>query len=246
MPVRIDPAVKIQRTYYTHTAAQYDSMHANEGATDPAVTKYVHGFLQVLNVRSVLDIGCATAQGTASLQSALPDAFVCGVEPVAALADRALEGGIAPRFQLLRATGEALPFGDAAFDAVCEFGMLHHVPQPAAVVKEMLRVARRAVFICDSNRFGQGSFPARLVKLVLYKARLWPLYTHLRTGGRGYMITEGDGLFYSYSIYDSYDLVAAWADRIFLIPSAPGKATSWFHPLLTSSGVILCAVRERE
>jgi hypothetical protein len=109
----------------------------------------------------------------------------------------------------------------------------------------MLRVARRAVFICDSNRFGQGSGIARLTKLALYKTRLWGLYTYLRTRGKGYMITEGDGLAYSYSVYDSFDLVARWADRVILVPSEPkGKANSWFHPLLNSPGVLMCAIKD--
>ena len=109
----------------------------------------------------------------------------------------------------------------------------------------MLRVARRAVFICDSNRFGQGSRIARLTKLALYKTRLWNLYTYLRTRGKGYMITEGDGLAYSYSVYDSFELVARWADRIILVPSEPkGKASSWFHPLLNSAGVLMCAIKD--
>jgi hypothetical protein len=109
----------------------------------------------------------------------------------------------------------------------------------------MLRVARRAVFICDSNRFGQGSRIARLTKLALYKTRLWNPYTYLRTRGKGYMITEGDGLAYSYSVYDSFELVARWADRIILVPSEPkGKASSWFHPLLNSAGVLMCAIKD--
>jgi hypothetical protein len=86
---------------------------------------------------------------------------------------------------------------------------------------------------------------ARLLKLFLCKSKLWGVYTFLRTGGKGYSITEGDGLANSYSIYDSYDLVS-WADRVVLIPTRPGeKSTSWFHPLLNSSGVLVCAFKER-
>jgi len=111
-------------------------------------------------------------------------------------------------------------------------------------VKEMLRVAKRAVFISDSNRFGQGSRSARLTKLVLYKMRLWGIYNYLKTSGRGYLISEGDGLAYSYSVYDSFEEIARWADRLILIPNGGEKAGSWLHPLLTSGGVIVCALRE--
>ena len=245
MTSKSQQAVELQRKYYTETAARYDSMHAHEGATDNVLMGYLCGFLRMLQVQSILDVGCATGRGTQSLQEVLPGVFVCGVEPVAALARQAVVNGQRSHAGIVRATGEALPFPDASFDAVCEFSVLHHVANPAAIVGEMLRVARKAVFIADSNRFGQGSLIARLIKLALYKTRLWSTYTFLRTGGKGYIITEGDGLSYSYSVYDSYELVAAWADRVFLLPAASGMATSWFHPLLTSSAVMLCAVRER-
>jgi ubiquinone/menaquinone biosynthesis C-methylase UbiE len=237
--------VEIQRAYYTETAVRYDSMHAYEASTDPGISRLVQGFMRMLQIRSVLDVGTATGLGMCRLKEAVPDLFVCGVEPVSALIDQGIQQGTASAISFVRASGEALPFPDASFDAVCEFAVLHHAENPSAVVKEMLRVARRAVFICDSNRFGQGSRMARLTKLALYKTRLWGLYTYLRTRGKGYMITEGDGLAYSYSVYDSFDLVAQWADRIILVPSdAKGNGTSWFHPLLNCAGVLVCAIKE--
>jgi len=243
--VKPSRAVEIQRKYYTDSAARYDGMHEQEGANDPSITRFVHAFLRMLQARSVLDVGAATGRGTCDLKRALPDLFVCGVEPVAALVEQSVKDGNASYVPMICATGEALPFGDASFDAVCEFATLHHAANPNAVVAEMLRVARQAVFLCDSNRFGQGSRAARLLKLFLCKSKLWGVYTFLRTGGRGYSITEGDGLAYSYSIYDSYDLVSRWADRVVLIPTNAGeKSTSWFHPLLNSGGVLVCAFKE--
>ena len=246
MVVKPSPAVETQRKYYADTAARYDSMHAHEGATDTSITKFVQAFLRMLEARSVLDVGTATARGMRDLKRALPELFLCGVEPVAALVEQAIKNGNTSHVSMICGTGEALPFPDASFDVVCEFATLHHAANPNAVVKEMLRVARKAVIICDSNRFGQGSRAARLLKLFLSKSKLWGVYTFLRTRGKGYTITEGDGLAYSYSIYDSYDLVSRWADRVILIPSTPGeKSSSWFHPLLNSSGVLVFALKER-
>jgi ubiquinone/menaquinone biosynthesis C-methylase UbiE len=244
METRLDRAVEIQRRYYTDTATRYDSMHAHEGATDASITKFAHAIIRMLEIRSVLDVGTATGRGMRELKDALPELFVCGVEPVAALVEEAVRSGNTSSCPILRATGEALPFLDASFDAVCEFSILHHAPDPNAVVKEMLRVAKKAIFICDSNRFGQGSVGARLIKLALYKSKLWGAYNYLRTGGKGYRITEGDGLSYSYSVYDSFDLLARWADRVILIPCTGGKGTSWLHPLLTSGSVLVCALKE--
>jgi ubiquinone/menaquinone biosynthesis C-methylase UbiE len=245
MGSKLERAVEIQRKYYSDTAARYDSMHAHEGATDTSITKFVCALMRMLEIRSVLDVGAATGRGTRDLKEALPELFVCGVEPVAALIEQAAQDGNTSRVPIVRATGEALPFSDKSFDAVCEFAILHHAANPNAIVKEMLRVAKKAVFICDSNRFGQGPRLLRLIKLALYKTRLWGVYDYVRTGGKGYRITEGDGLAYSYSVYDSFDLIVRWADRVVLIPSAGEQGSSWFHPLLNSGGVLVCAVKER-
>jgi len=242
---KMSRAVEIQRSYYTRTAARYDTMHANETSTDAGITKFLYAFLRMLDVRSFLDVGTATGLGLRELKLALPGLFICGVEPVAAFLEQAVVDGNTASFSAVRATGEALPFPDASFDAVCEFGILHHVANPNAVVGEMLRIAKKAVFLCDSNRFGQGSRFVRLIKLFLCKTKLWRVYTFLRTGGKGYMLTEGDGVSYSYSVFDSYHLVSRWADRIILIPTSAGEeSTSWFHPLLNSGSVLVCAFKE--
>jgi len=241
-----DPAVEIQRRYYSENAGRYDHMHTHEGSQDGFSAKFVPAILRMLDARSVLDVGTATGKGMRDLKEALPELFVCGVEPVAALVQEAARNGNMASGPILQASGEALPFADGSFDVVCEFGILHHVGNPAAVVKEMLRVASKAVLISDSNRFGQGSRAMRFVKLALYKLRLWSFYNYLRTGGKRYRITEGDGLAYSYSVYDSFEQVSQWADRVVLIPlpSEACESPSWFHPLVNSGGVLLCAFRE--
>lgn len=244
MPKTIDSAVEIQRDYYTKTASRYDTMHAFEGVDDPVSSRMILAILHSLEVRSVLDVGSATGRGLQQFATSFPGALVCGIEPVAALLQQGVAAGVTKRVPLLQGTGQALPFGNAAFDAVCEFATLHHVPDPRKVVQEMTRVARRAVVICDSNRFGQGPLVARLFKLFLYKIGLWSTFDYIRTGGKRYQISEGDGLFYSYSVYDTYDVVAKWADRVLIIPSVPGPSNTWFHPLLSAPGVILIGIRE--
>ena len=102
----------------------------------------------------------------------------------------------------------------------CEFAVLHHVPDPDSVLEEMLRVSRRAVFLSDDNRFGHGRLLARLLKVGLYKTRLWPVANYVNTMGRGYTVSDGDGLAYSYSVFDSLSRLAGWADRVVVIPTA--------------------------
>ncbi len=245
MPASPDRAVEIQRQYYTNTAARYEAMHLHEGSGDALGMKFVHSILRMVEARTILDVGAATGRGIRDLKAALPESFVCGIEPVIALVEQATRSGSTASGPVLQGRGDALPFCDASFDAVCEFAVLHHVADPSAIVKEMLRVAKKAIIIADSNRFGQGSRSARLLKLALYKTKLWNVFNYLRTSGKGYQITEGDGLAYSYSVYDSFELIAQWADRVILIPNAGQDGTSWLHPLLNSGGVLVCALRER-
>lgn len=235
---------RIQRQYYTETASRYDQMHGHEGSGDPLSIRFVQSMLRMIEARSVLDVGTATGRCLPDLRVALPDGFVCGLEPVAALVQQAVKQGNAMPGSIVLGSGCALPFADGSFDAVCEFAVLHHVADPNAVVREILRVAKKAVFISDSNRFGQGTRAARLVKLGLYKLRLWNAYTLLRTAGKRYRITEGDGLAYSYSVYDSFDLIYKWANRIILYSGTDQRARSWAHPLLNCEGVHICALRD--
>lgn len=202
--------------------------------------------LQMAGVNSLLDVGSATGRGLTDFASGLPGALVCGVEPVAALLQQAVNAGGLQNVQLVRGIGESLPFADGSFDAVCEFSILHHVPNPPKVVAEMMRVARKMIVITDSNRFGQGSSRARWFKLFLSKCGLWGTFNYIRTKGKHYQISQGDGLFYSYSVYDSYEMIAGWAERVVLVPIGPIKSKSWLHPLLTTEALTLIAFRRSD
>jgi ubiquinone/menaquinone biosynthesis C-methylase UbiE len=243
MSSRNDDPVAIQRQYYTQTAADYDNMHAGEGDSDLSALKNVCALLEMVHARTLLDIGCGTGRGIQYLRERFPSLEAFGVEPVRALLDQAVEKAHIPAGIVLQGSGDALPFADESVDVVCSFSILHHVEKPNAVVREMLRVARKAVLIVDSNRFGQGRWPVRVFKLAAYKLGLWGLINYLKTGGKGYMITEGDGLAYSYSVYDSFDCLAENSVQLMMFSADEGKPRSWFHPLLTSSGVIAFAIK---
>ena len=237
-------AADIQRRYYTDTAAAYDAMHVRENDGHDAALRFISALVGPCRLRTVLDVGCGTGRALRYFRAQHRDLDVHGIEPIEALIREAVGvRGIAAD-DLVRGRGESLPYADRSFDAVCEFGILHHVREPNAVVREMLRVARRAVFLSDANRFGQGSYVSRLAKLALCRSGLWPLANYVKTRGRGYAFTPGDGLAYSYSVFDSYELLTQWATRIILVPTSPASATSWVHPLLTAGQVLACAIRE--
>jgi SAM-dependent methyltransferase len=245
MKSEVKDPVLAQRRYYTETASRYDAMHAHEAVDDDAGMQMLLSILRTLDVRSLLDVGSATGRGLPRLAEGLSNALICGVEPVEALVRQGISSGVNRGLPLLLASGDALPFADKSFDAVCEFGILHHVPEPARIIEEMLRVARNVVVISDANRFGQGPLPLRIVKLLLYKLKLWNVFDFLRTRGKRYQVSEGDGVFYSYSVYDNYHQIQHWAESIYLFPIGETRSWSWFHPLLSSNSVLLVAVRKK-
>jgi ubiquinone/menaquinone biosynthesis C-methylase UbiE len=236
--------VALQRRYYGETAAHYDSMHVSEGDEHGVALRYVASLAAGFGARSVLDVGCGTGRGVRYLAD---QGFAThGIEPVPELLKQARTTHDIPDEWLTQGEGQHLPFADGSFDVACEFAVLHHVPQPEVVVREMMRVARRAVFLSDSNRYGQGPWPARWAKLALSQAHLWNTAIRIKRGGRPYTVTAGDGVSYSYSVYDSFGQLSAWADRIFIIPlemPTPVRR-GWVHPLLTCRSALLCALRE--
>ncbi len=235
---------KLKQEYYEKTAPYYDEMCIFENDEHYLALKYIISFVDLLNITSILDVGCGTGRGVKYFLEERPNIQVKGIEPSQALIEQAIQKNNVPANLIICGNGKALPFENNSFDAVCEFGVLHHIKEHALVVSEMIRVARKAVFLSDGNRFGQGAFLYRLLKLMLYKTNLWQFFYYIKTRGKGYYFSKEDGLFYSYSVFDSYDILAKWADRIILIPTSQKSSLSWYHPLLTSSHVLLCALKD--
>ena len=232
---------EIQANYYRQTAINYDESHSSEWGVIHRALRFVDGLSSTWGLNTFLDVGAGTGR---TLQFFLDRGRVVrGIEPVRELIKQAEDNGI-PEGLIQPGSGESLPFADDSFDAVFECAVLHHVPDPARVVSEMIRVAKKAVFLLDTNRFGQGPAAARILKLILYKAHLWNAAKFVQTRGKMYTISEGDGLAYSYSVFDSYDQLSGWGDTVVSVPvDQDGRLRSWFHPLLTCPGVLLCAIK---
>ncbi|MEM7577447.1 MAG: class I SAM-dependent methyltransferase [Planctomycetota bacterium] len=236
-----------QREYYKQTAEAYDQLHTEVYDEHHLALEYLAGLLPALGVTSALDVGCGTGRAMLGLDQTCPTVKTEGIEPVDSLIEIAQKTHGLSGDRLRVGSGDDLPYDDDAFDATMQFGVLHHVPDPSKVVAEMTRVARRVVILSDTNRFGQGRPWVRWIKLGLGKARLWKLYDRIRTGGKGYMESEADGLWYSYSVYDSYRQLGRWADRVIAVPIQVPKprSHSWLGPLIDSSHVMLIAIRDR-
>jgi ubiquinone/menaquinone biosynthesis C-methylase UbiE len=237
-------AKAIQREYYERTALRYDAEHVREGDEHYIALRFMCGFLDLLGIASVLDVGCGTGRGMKYFLEHRPGVQVRGVEPVAALIEQAVCRNSVPAELITEGSGEVLPFADRSVDAAFECGILHHVKEPKQIVREMMRVSRKAIFLSDENRFAHGSMFGRWTKMLLCKSGIFRAAYRLKTVGKGYRFSEGDGLAYSYSVFDEMELLSQWANRVIAIPLDEVKSNSVFHPLLTSFHVLLCAVRD--
>ena len=209
-----------QRDYYARTAADYEATHLGSFDEHMLALALFAGVARSLGGASVLDVGAGTGRALRYLADQLPEASLVGIEPVAALREVGHANGL-DRNMLIAGSGEDLPFADDSFDFVIETGMLHHVARPDRVVAEMARVARIGVLISDSNKFGQGSHGLRLAKALVDRLGLWRAMIWVTTRGRMAKWSEGDGLYYSYSVFDDLGLLAAKFPRLHLANTLP-------------------------
>jgi SAM-dependent methyltransferase len=98
-------------------------------------------------VRNVLDVGCGVGHWGMLLASVMPERVrVTGIdrEPqwVEQATARSIARGLDGRFSYRQGEAEHLPFPDDSFDLTTCQTVLIHVPDPAAVIVEMLRVTK--------------------------------------------------------------------------------------------------------
>lgn len=230
-----DP-VRLQREYYRRTAERYDSWHLNDPEHAFALA-FMTSMITFLGIRSVLDVGTGTGRVPFALKQSHPSLRVVGIEPSSELRELAYIKGLSGD-ELTDGDAHNLPYQNGAFDLVCEFSILHHLPNPSKAVREMLRVARKALFISDVNTFGMGRLHSRFSKQLLRMTKLWPIANFVRTRGRGYSITADDGVWYRYSVFDDYSLISSHCASVHIInTSAAGSNLFRSAPHLALLGI---------
>lgn len=196
-------AIEIQRRYYADTANRYDEIHGDSNVEHSFALQFMISVARYLGVRSILDVGSGTGRALLEIKSATHDIRVLGIEPSLELRQIGWSKGLSEA-ELVDGDAMKLAFDDGSFDLACEFGALHHIPVPSRAVSEMLRVSRMAIFISDCNNFGQGKSLSRFIKQVFNATGLWPLVDKIKTKGKGYTMSQDDGLAFSYSVFTDY------------------------------------------
>jgi ubiquinone/menaquinone biosynthesis C-methylase UbiE len=99
--------------------------------------------LQVTHGSTVLDVGCGTGDDARALAELVaPGGHVVGVDRSQTMVEEALRraSGLGLSLDYQVADAAALPFPDDRFDAGHIDRVLHHLPDPAPVVAELVRV----------------------------------------------------------------------------------------------------------
>ncbi|HEV2970478.1 MAG TPA: class I SAM-dependent methyltransferase [Pirellulales bacterium] len=122
-----------------------------------------YGFVEVL------DLGTGTAQIPVELCRRAPNIRITAVDLAAEMLQMAKINvelaALRDRIQLDRIDAKELPYDDGRFDALISNSIVHHIPEPAAVLAEAVRVVRPGglIFIRDLLRPDDDATVHRLV-----------------------------------------------------------------------------------
>ncbi|MBE1548518.1 SAM-dependent methyltransferase [Mycobacterium sp. OAS707] len=110
----------------------------------------------------VLDVACGPGNFTGFFAKQLAgDGFVVGLDNSVPMMERAARDNACSRAVYMRGDALDLPFNDHAFDAVSCFAALHLMPEPLAVLHEMVRVLSPGGRIAVMTTYGRESFLLR-------------------------------------------------------------------------------------
>jgi len=197
--------METQKDYYERTASNYDAMHLMESEHEFALAQ-LSGLMNYYSFESLLDVGAGTGRVIRHAKDHLPGIRIQGVEPVRGLREIAIEKGLDPN-EIRDGNALKLDYDTDSWDIVCAFGILHHISEPEKAIREICRVARYGVFFSDLNNFGCGSSFQRLFSRTLRRFGLWRPFQYLKNGGKYEKYSEGDGIHYSYSLFDSLETI---------------------------------------
>lgn len=208
--------LKDTRSYYDATAARYDDLHGGEQNLEH-IRALERGWRVLPKIVSALDVGCGTGRALEWINKRDGTIDLFGIDPSEGLLS--IARAKVPRAVFKTGKGDHLPFEDSSIDLVLATGIMHHVDDPTAVIKEMFRVARTAVLISDHNNFAFSGDMARRVRLILYSLGLFRAAAFIKQGFRRQGYSAEDGWWYPYSLLDNHADITTLASEMFYIPT---------------------------
>lgn len=210
-------------SYYDKTAAEYDTLHGETANPEHTIALELGWPLfESHGVSSVLDVGCGTGRTLNWFNTRAQSLQLYGIEPsggMLSVASRTL-----PSADLRQGNGEALPHEDRSIDVVVATGVMHHADNPARVIAEMFRVARKGILISDHNNYAFGGATAQKIRMALKVAGLLGAFIYVKQGFKKQGYSEDDGWWYPYSLFDNYAQIAGNSERLYIMPTRPARA----------------------
>jgi len=109
-----------------------------------------------------IDVGCGTGRALPPLREAVgPGGSVIAVDLTPEMLAAARPKSSAARAGVILADARALPFADAAADAIFAAGLVHHLPDSGAGLHELARVTRRGGVLVLFHPSGRAALAAR-------------------------------------------------------------------------------------
>jgi ubiquinone/menaquinone biosynthesis C-methylase UbiE len=167
--------VAVNKTFHDHECAYYDERFAivHDATSARRALAEVEGLLgrSLHSGEVVFDAGCGTGWLAAGLRRARPDVSVVGSDLSAGMLSRARAAGGWP---LLQADSTVLPLATASVDVLVCRGVLHHLPDVPAALREWRRVLRpdgAVVLSSEPTRAveGHGAVLVRVLLALLRK-----------------------------------------------------------------------------
>jgi SAM-dependent methyltransferase len=110
----------------------------------------------------VVDVGCGTGRALAPLREAVgPAGAVIALDLTPEMLDAARPACVVARAALVLADARALPFADNAADALFAAGLVNHLPDTAAGLRELARVTRHGGLLVLFHPTGRAALAAR-------------------------------------------------------------------------------------
>ncbi|MFC8994780.1 class I SAM-dependent methyltransferase [Streptomyces rochei] len=144
--------------FFGARAADWDSRFPDDG---PAYTAAV-AELGLSDGARVLDAGCGTGRALPPLRAAVgPSGLVVGADLTPAMLQAAVRAGRDRDGRLLLADVAALPLRSRSLDAVFAAGLVAHLPDPPANLRELARVVRPGGVLALFHPIGRAALAAR-------------------------------------------------------------------------------------
>ncbi|MFC5199961.1 class I SAM-dependent methyltransferase [Streptomyces kaempferi] len=146
------------REFFSPRAADWDARFPDDGPAYAAAAAE----LGLREGDRVLDAGCGTGRALPPLRAAVgPSGVVIGADLTPAMLAAAVRAGRDREGQLLLADAATLPLRTGSLDAVFGAGLIAHLPNPRAALRELARVVRPGGTLALFHPIGRAALAAR-------------------------------------------------------------------------------------